>query len=90
MQEYFKTLNTDDPLFHMLVRIRIKQLEDHTKLSRLTIDNLSDADELAILRQYCTMLHKEYQALKTFLLKNAQLTLQNPAMEASSGGMSAS
>jgi len=83
MQEYFKNLNATDPLFHMLVRIRLKQVEERTRLSCLTVDNLTELDELAILRQYCTMLHKEYDALRTFLLENAQITLQSRAMRVS-------
>ena len=83
MQEYFKNLDAADPLFHMLVRIRLKQVEERTHLNSITADNLTEQDELAILRQYCSMLHKEYQALRTFLLENAQLTLQSRAMQVS-------
>ena len=70
MSEYFKHLNTSDPLFHALVLSRIRRREEEDNLTSLSIDQLTEEDELEILRSYCMTLHKEYRTLRTIFLEN--------------------
>lgn len=70
MNEYFWHLNTADPLFHALVLSRIRHRNEAEHCSSLTIDDLTEEDELEILRAYCTTLHKEYRTLRTIFLEN--------------------
>ncbi|MBM2846909.1 MAG: hypothetical protein HW407_2221, partial [Bacteroidetes bacterium] len=58
------------PLFHALVLSRIRHRIEEEGLATLTIDELTEDDELEILRTYCMTLHKEYRTLRTIFLEN--------------------
>jgi hypothetical protein len=73
MQEYFKNLDTVDPLFHALVLSKLKEVQESERLPYLTIDDLTEQHELEILREYCVTLYKEYRALRAVFLENMQL-----------------
>lgn len=73
MQEYFKNLNTIDPLFHALVLSRIRLLQERELMS-ISIDSLTEQDELEILREYSVTLFKEYRTLRTIFLENMQVS----------------
>lgn len=77
MGDYFKYLNTMDPLFHALVLSRIKEVEQRDLVDGLTIDDLNEQDELEILRKYTLSLYKEYKTLRTIFLENMQLSTRS-------------
>jgi hypothetical protein len=70
MQEYFKNLDTVDPLFHALVIARLRLIEETFNITNLSINDLSEQDELEILREYCQSLYKEYRTMRTLFLEN--------------------
>jgi len=70
MSDSFKHLNAVDPLFHALVLSRIRRRMEEDNLSELAIEELTEEDELDILRIYCATLHKEYRTLRTIFLEN--------------------
>lgn len=74
MEEYFRTLNAIDPLFHALVVSKLREVEEREGLYAASIDDLTEADELDVLRQYCPTLFKEYRTLRTILLENMQVS----------------
>ena len=74
MQEYFKNLNTVDPLFHAIVLSRIRMIQEREGAGFISIDALTEGDELEILREYCTTLYKEYRTLRTIFLENMQVS----------------
>ena len=77
MGDYFKYLNTMDPLFHALVLSRIKELQERENVEGLAIDDLNEQDELEILRKYTLSLYKEYRTLRTIFLENMQLSTRS-------------
>lgn len=74
MLEYFKNLNTVDPLFHALVLSRIRMIQERDGIDFVSIDQLTEEDELDILREYCMTLYKEYRTLRTIFLENMQVS----------------
>jgi hypothetical protein len=74
MQDYFRNLNALDPLFHALVRSQIRKREERDSLSGLSLESLTEDDELEILRDYCATLYKEYRTLRTIFLEKMQVT----------------
>jgi hypothetical protein len=74
MHEYFKNLNTVDPLFHAIVLSRLRQIQEREGLPVASVDELSEQDELEILREYCMTLYKEYRTLRTIFLENMQVS----------------
>lgn len=74
MQDYFKNLNTVDPLFHAIVLSRIRMIQERDGADFVSIDALTEEDELEILREYCTTLYKEYRTLRTIFLENMQVS----------------
>ncbi len=74
MLEYFKNLNTVDPLFHALVLSRIRTIQERDGIDLVSIDQLTEEDELDILREYCMTLYKEYRTLRTIFLENMQVS----------------
>ena len=74
MQEYFRNLNTVDPLFHALVLSRIRTIQDREGIDAVSMDQLTEQDELDILREYCVILYKEYKTLRTIFLENMQVS----------------
>jgi len=74
MLEYFKNLNTVDPLFHAIVLSRIRVIQEREGAAFISIDALTEEDELEILREYCMTLYKEYRTLRTIFLENMQVS----------------
>ncbi len=74
MHEYFKNLNTVDPLFHAIVLSRLRQIQEREGMPMATLDELTEQDELEILREYCMTLYKEYRTLRTIFLENMQVS----------------
>lgn len=74
MGDYFRNLNTLDPLFHAIVLSRIQEIQQREGLERFTLDDLSEFDELEILREYSVTLFKEHRTLRTVFLENMVIT----------------
>lgn len=74
MQDYFRNLHMLDPLFHALVLERIRDLREATGQPQLSVGDLTEADELEILRNYSVKLFKEYRTLRTVFLENMTIT----------------
>lgn len=74
MGDYFRNLNTLDPLFHAIVLSKIEQIQQREGLERFNVDDLSEFDELEILREYSVRLFKEHRTLRTVFLENMVLT----------------
>lgn len=74
MREYFYNLDTIDPLFHAIVLARLRELEKVEGVLEPTIDDLTEKDELDILRRYTLALYKEYRALRAVFLENMVLS----------------
>ena len=74
MLEYFKNLNTVDPLFHAIVLSRLRVIQEREGAAFVSIDQLTEEDELEILREYCMTLYKEYRTLRTIFLENMQVS----------------
>ena len=77
MGDYFKYLNTMDPLFHALVLSRLREIQERESLDTLSIEDLNEQDELDILRKYTLSLYKEYRTLRTIFLENMQLSTRS-------------
>ena len=77
MGDYFKYLNTMDPLFHALVLSRLREIQERESLETLSIEDLNEQDELEILRKYTLSLYKEYRTLRTIFLENMQLSTRS-------------
>ena len=74
MHEYFKNLDTVDPLFHALVLSRIRFIQEREGVETISMNALTEEDELEILREYCITLYKEYRTLRTIFLENMQVS----------------
>jgi len=84
MGDYFRNLNTLDPLFHAIVLSKIEQIQQREGLERFTVDDLSEFDELEILREYSVRLFKEHRTLRTVFLENMVLTGRSVGLKYSS------
>lgn len=84
MADYFKYLNTMDPVFHALVVARIRAMEELSGRTDLTVDDLAERDELEILRTYTISLFKEYRTIRALLLDNMTLGSHSVKMKSPS------
>lgn len=84
MADYFKYLNTMDPVFHALVVARIRTMEELSGRADLTVDDLGERDELEILRTYTVSLFKEYRTIRALLLDNMTLGSHSVKMKSTS------
>jgi hypothetical protein len=74
MGDYFRNLSTLDPLFHAIVISKVVEIKDREGLEKFTVDDLSEFDELEILREYSVRLFKEHRTLRAVFLENMVLT----------------
>ncbi len=74
MEDYFRNLNMLDPLFHAIVLSKVMEIKNREGLERFTVDDLSEFDELEILREYSVRLFKEHRTLRTVFLENMLVT----------------
>ncbi|MGA9115741.1 MAG: hypothetical protein WB626_03095 [Bacteroidota bacterium] len=73
MQEYFRNLNTLDPLFHSLVVATLRRLGETEGRGTGNIEDLGPDQELEILREYSVALYREYRSLRSVFLENMVL-----------------
>jgi len=70
MKEYFYNLDIVDPLFHAIVVAQLREIQNIEGRTDVTLNDLTELDELEILRKYSVTLYKEYRALRTVFLEN--------------------
>lgn len=70
MGDYFRNLNNLDPHLNALVVTKLKEIQRRNGRMQISIDDLSEQDELDLLREYSLSLYKEYRTLRTMLLEN--------------------
>ncbi len=70
MGDYFRNLNNLDPHLNALVVTKLKEIQRREGRIQISIDDLSEQDELALLREYSLNLYREYRTLRTMLLEN--------------------
>jgi len=80
MLEYFKTLHAADPVFRGIVESRLRDLEQREEWTGLGINDLTEEDELDILRVYCVILHNDYEILKRTILQSLEINTRSVRM----------
>jgi hypothetical protein len=70
MGDYFRNLNNLDPHLNALVITKLKEIQRRNGLQQVSIDDLSEQDELELLRSYCLSLYREYRTLRTMFLES--------------------
>lgn len=81
MGDYFRNMNSLDPLFHAIVLSRLRELQGEDTTRQVTIDDLTEEDELLILRKYSVTLYKEYRTLRTVFLENMAVTSKSVGLK---------
>jgi hypothetical protein len=80
-RSYFNILDSIDPLFHSFVLSRLRELREQEGQVDITIDSLTDEDQLNVLRRYCLTLYTEFSTLRTFLLENMEVCTRSIRMK---------
>jgi hypothetical protein len=80
MGEYFRNLNNLDPHLNALVVSKLKEIQRRDGRMQVSIDDLSEQDELELLRSYCLSLYKEYRTLRTMFLENMHDTSRRESL----------
>jgi hypothetical protein len=80
MLEYFKTLHAADPVFRGIVESRLRELEQREEWTGISINDLTEEDELDILRVYCVILHNDYETLKKAMLQSLEINARSVRM----------
>ena len=70
MGDYFRNLNNLDPHLNALVVTKLKEIQRRDGRRDISIDDLSEQDELELLREYCLNLYREYRTLRNMFLEN--------------------
>ena len=70
MTDYFRNLNNLDPHLNALVISKLKEIQRREGKGSVSIDDLSERDELELLREYCLNLYREYRTLRSMYLEN--------------------
>lgn len=81
MGDYFRNMNSLDPLFHAIVLSRLRELQGPEGTQPATVDDLTEEDELLILRKYSVTLYKEHRALRTAFLENMAVTSKSVGLK---------
>ena len=75
MGDYLKKLYSLDPLFRSLVNSRLRETGEFPEHDQpKDIPQLTEEDELEILREYAVILFREHRTLKALFLENLQVT----------------
>ncbi|MFN0158761.1 MAG: hypothetical protein ACKVRP_11905 [Bacteroidota bacterium] len=80
MGDYFKNLHMLDPLFHAIVKAKLREVRKRDGNTDVTVDTLAESDELEILREYSVTLYKEYRTLRTAFFENMVVTRRTVGM----------
>jgi hypothetical protein len=80
MGDYFRNLNNLDPHLNALVVSKLKEIQRRDGRMQVSIDDLSEQDELELLRSYCLSLYKEYRTLRTMFLENMHDTSRRESL----------
>ena len=75
MEDYLKKLYLIDPLFRSLVNSRLRDSGEFPENGQpQELPQLSQEDELDVLREYAIILFREHRTLKGLFLENLQVT----------------
>jgi hypothetical protein len=80
-RSYFNILDSIDPLFHSFVLSRIREIKEHEGMEAITIEQLTEQDQLDVLRKYCLTLYTEFRTLRSFLLDNMEVCSRSIRMK---------
>lgn len=81
MGDYFRNLNNLDPHLNALVVTKLKEIQRRDGRSQMSIDDLSEEDELDLLRSYCLSLYREYRTLRTMFLERMHEPARREALK---------
>ncbi len=81
MKEYFYNLDIVDPLFHAIVVARLHEIHQADGVTKATVKDLTESDEVEILRRYSVALYKEYRALRAVFLENMLVSSKSVKMK---------
>lgn len=81
MGDYLRNLNNLDPHLNALVVTKLKEIQRRDGRSQLSIDDLSEQDELELLRSYCLNLYREYRTLRNMFLENMHEPTRREALK---------
>lgn len=69
MGDYLRNLNNLDPHLNALVITKLKEIQRREGREQISIEDLSEQDELELLRSYCVNLYREYRVLRRMFLE---------------------
>lgn len=69
MGDYFRNLNNLDPHLNELVVTRLKEIQRREGRRQVSIEDLTEQDELELLREYCVNLYREHRTLRNMFLE---------------------
>lgn len=81
MGDYFRNLNNLDPHLNALVVTKLKEIQRRDGRVQISIDDLSEQDELDLLREYSLNLYREYRTLRSMLLENMHVVTPREKLE---------
>lgn len=81
MKEYFYNLDAVDPLFHAIIIAKLREIQSTAGMEEATMGDLTEADEVEILRKYSVTLFKEYRALRAVFLENMVISPKSVKMK---------
>lgn len=70
MGDYLRNLNNLDPHLNALLVSKLKELQRRDGRRLVSIDDLTERDELELLREYCLNLYREYRTLRNMFLEH--------------------
>lgn len=67
--ELLRHLQQFDPYLNTLVVAKLKELQRRSGRASVCVEDLTEHDELELLREYTLALYKEYRVLRTMFLE---------------------
>ncbi len=80
---YFNILNSTDPLFHSFVLSKLREIQENKGDLDTSTEELSQDDELHILRRYCMSIGTEFRVLRSMLLDNMEVCTRSVRLKTS-------
>lgn len=74
MGDYFRNLNNLDPHLNELVITRLKEIQRREGRRQVSIEDLTEQDELELLREYSLNLYREHRTLRNMFLERMHET----------------
>jgi hypothetical protein len=80
---YFNILNSTDPLFHSLVLSKLQEIQENKGETTSSTEDITQDDELHILRRYCVSIGTEFRVLRSVLLDNMEVCTRSVRLKTS-------